>query len=321
MLNTRQLRYVQGLAEHRNFARAAKTMGISQPALSRSIQKLEENLGVKLFERNKKGAFLTEAGQIVLKHARLITGSTTAMKNELDRYHGLMFGSLNIGTGSYAGTALLPRAIAQFNQLYPDIYISATIIDWIDLTDKIMLNDLDFVVMESSEVERSSNIEFIELNRQQVYFYARVEHPLFKQKNLSILDLVDYPFMMPVMPQRVKGLFTKLFNKDPDGRSPDLSLKRIFVGDQTVIKQTIARSNAIGVGTVGMLEAEMDQSILKILPFFIPKMTMHADIIRRKGLSASPAATAFIDILHEIDADQLRSTNEFLRTVDFQVLK
>lgn len=83
MIETRLLRNALMLAEHRNFARAAKALNISQPTLSRSIQLLEKIVGERLFDRDSRTILTTQAGEIILKHARIILSSSHAMLEEI----------------------------------------------------------------------------------------------------------------------------------------------------------------------------------------------------------------------------------------------
>ncbi len=90
MINSRLLKNALSLAEHGNFARAAKALNISQPSLSRSIQALEATLGEKLFNRSHKGITTTYAGEIMLKHAYLISASSESMQEEIQRHLGIL---------------------------------------------------------------------------------------------------------------------------------------------------------------------------------------------------------------------------------------
>ena len=86
MIETRLLRNAIMLDKYQNFARAAKALSISQPTLSRSIQLLEKTVGERLFDRTSRTILPTQAGEIMLKHARIIIASSKANSDELYQY-------------------------------------------------------------------------------------------------------------------------------------------------------------------------------------------------------------------------------------------
>ena len=93
MFDLRRLRHALALAEHRNFARAAAALHITQPALSRSIQALEDGLGVRLFDRSPRDVDPTAFGELVLRHARSLELSARDLDRELQLAKGLEIGT------------------------------------------------------------------------------------------------------------------------------------------------------------------------------------------------------------------------------------
>ena len=116
MIDEHLLRNAVVLDEHRNFARAANALFISQPTLSRRIQMLESAVGEKLFDRQARTVTPTPAGAIVLRYARIINASSQAMQEEISRYQGVLEGSLKIGSGPYVASGLLAPTINVFNK-------------------------------------------------------------------------------------------------------------------------------------------------------------------------------------------------------------
>ena len=98
-MELKSLRHFVALVEHQGFARAGEAIGLSQPALSRSIQNLEQRLGCELVSRSGKGIELTPQGELVLEHARRLIAGSTAMRNALRQFNNLEAGELLIGGG------------------------------------------------------------------------------------------------------------------------------------------------------------------------------------------------------------------------------
>jgi DNA-binding transcriptional LysR family regulator len=304
MIETRLLRNALMLAEHRNFARAAKALNISQPTLNRSIQLLKKIVGERLFDRDSRTILTTQAGEIILKHARIILSSSNAMLEEIGRHQGIMEGSLSIGAGPYAASALVAPAIGLFFKRYPGIDIHISVDDWPQFPDRLMQKDFDFAVMESSHLDASRDFELTRLNRHQAFFYCRHGHPLLQKESLTISDLSQFPLILTTLPRRVSDLFNRLFFPDGDADTSAGIPENITSNDLATIKATVSQSDAISIGTYGILASELAVGIFVALPFRIPELKTSYDIVKRKGLSLSPAAQAFIEILIETDQEQ-----------------
>lgn len=304
MIETRLLRNALMLARHRNFARAAKELHISQPTLSRSIQLLEKTIGDRLFDRASRMIRPTQAGEIMLKHARIILSSSEAMEEEIGRHHGLLEGSLRIGSGPYPAVALLAPAVGKFSELYPGINIDVNVGDWTKFPGRLMHEDFDYVLMETSELDISRDFELIRLNRHPGFFFCRNDHPLLEEGNLLISDLSPFPIIFTVLPKRLSDLLSKLFFQTKVTRESNRKLQNISSNDLATMKAVVAHSDSIGIGTYGTLASELEAGLFVALPFRIPELRTDYDIVKRKGLSLSPAARDLIDILIETDKEQ-----------------
>lgn len=303
------------LARHGNFARAAKALNISQPTLSRSIQMLEKQLGDSLFNRNKKGITPTRAGEIMLKHAGLILATSEALEEELKRHRGILEGVINIGAGSYVGSALLAPALIRFNQLHPGIDINITVGNWDQFTDRLYTREFDFVMFDTSELGVLTNFKFIKLQRHQAFFFCRPKHPLLQLESFALPDLGKFPLISSVLPTRLTQLFKQAFfpykQKSPD----DIKLNHIICNDQAIIKTTVANSDAIAIATYGMLADELESGLFSVLPIKLPGLHGNYHIVNRQGFIPAPAADAFIQVLLELDEQQALDELPLLRSL------
>ncbi|MCF6225608.1 MAG: LysR family transcriptional regulator [Xanthomonadales bacterium] len=320
MINSRLLKNALCLAEHGNFARAAYALNISQPSLSRNIQALETTLGEKLFNRSHRGITTTHAGKIMLKHAHLISASSESMQEEIKRYQGILQGSISIGAGSYVGSALLPQAIVDFSQKYPEIELSISIDTWYELPARLMEKEFDFLVIDSSDLELAQNFELIPLDQHQAFFICRPDHPLFNKTKLLASDLAEFPLMMPVLPQRLQSLFQKLFFPEIQPTAAPGVLKHIICNDQALIKSTVQNSNNIAIASYGMVATELKTGLLKAIPLKIAGFVSNFNIIRRKGIASSPSARSFIQVLHEIDTQQSLAEAPHIASLGAEIL-
>ena len=120
-LSLRLLRIFLVAAEHNNFSRAAEILYVSQPAVSKSIQELEQQVGLILFDRSRRVLALTEAGHLLYQYAQHLFAVEKAAEIALDQLRGLERGHLALGASRTIGTYLLPPLLSRFHRAYPGI--------------------------------------------------------------------------------------------------------------------------------------------------------------------------------------------------------
>jgi len=111
-LEIRELRQILAITTEGSFASAARSLHISQPALSRSIQEVERKVGFRLFERGRAGAEPTDAGRMAIRHAETVLAAASDMQRELALIRGMGAGELRIGAGLFPSELFLGRALA-----------------------------------------------------------------------------------------------------------------------------------------------------------------------------------------------------------------
>ena len=122
-LEVRHMRHVIALAEHGSFARAATALGLSQSALSRSIQSVEREIGSSLFVRTASGVDPTDGGHVFIARVRQIAQLTDDLDRDLVNERGLQSGHLHVGGGPFPAQSMLADALARFVADYPRIVV------------------------------------------------------------------------------------------------------------------------------------------------------------------------------------------------------
>jgi DNA-binding transcriptional LysR family regulator len=122
-MELRQLRYVEAVARHRHFTRAADELHVAQSALSHQIRRLEAELGTDLFTRNSRSVAVTEAGVAVAARARGVLNQVDGLRQEVDELRGLVRGELGVGATLPAGQIDVPSVLVRFSEAYPGIEV------------------------------------------------------------------------------------------------------------------------------------------------------------------------------------------------------
>lgn len=139
------------LAEHKNFARAAKAIHVSQPTLSRNIQEIERRIETQLFERGTGGVVPTDAGEIFLEHAREVVARAADLNREMELLRGLEKGELKIGAGTYQSAMMVDRAVIRLLRAYPAIRLQIHTDNREKLLPLLRKRELDLAVIGLAE--------------------------------------------------------------------------------------------------------------------------------------------------------------------------
>ncbi len=187
-----QLRYFLRVAERGNFTRAAEELRISQPALSRSIQKLEEELGQPVFERKTRSVALTEAGLLLQSRAQQILTLIEDTKSEIS--DDGQSGQIRVGAIPTIAPYFLPGLLRQFSAEFP----KATIIVQEDTTDKLLhrctQGEIDLAILALPVPAKYLEVE--ELFQEELLLVLPLEHPLVNKAQIRLTDIKSYPFVL-----------------------------------------------------------------------------------------------------------------------------
>ena len=193
-MELRHLKYFTAVAEELHFGRAAKRLHIAQPPLSQQIKKLEEELGVKLFERTRRKVELTPVGRLFLEEARLtLTQAERAKRIAIEAEHGVR-GSLRVGFVTSSSYSILPIVIRRFRQQNP----------LIDLELKEMIPSSQIKALENAEIDAgilrppvdNSYLVLDTVLQEPLVAALPTGHPKAAQKSIALKTLAEDAFVM-----------------------------------------------------------------------------------------------------------------------------
>jgi len=194
-MDLRRLRHFNALAETLNFSRAAERLHIAQPALSVSIQKLENELGTRLFDRSPAGVTLTAAGKAALVDARRLLYHGEQLQRTVRCAAEGTAGRLRIG---FVGTAifrLIPELIPGFRREYPDIQLVLTEATSAAIVRMLSEEELDLGIVRTPLL-RAHGVELKTLQKDRMVLALPQGHPLCDREDLRLPDLTQEAFIM-----------------------------------------------------------------------------------------------------------------------------
>ena len=182
-----QLQYVLAIAEHKNFTKAAEKCFVTQPTLSTQIQKLEDELDVLIFDRNKKPIELTDVGRKIVLQAKNIVNESDRIKDIVDQQKGFVGGEFKIGIIPTVMPTLLPMFLKTFIKKYPKVNLKIEELTTEDIISKIMDGHLDAAIV-STPLENEKIKERV-LFYEPFVAYIPIEHRLSSKKKIDVSDL------------------------------------------------------------------------------------------------------------------------------------
>ncbi len=194
-MDVRRMRHVIALTDHGSFARAATALGLSQSALSRSIQSVERDVGSNLFVRTASGTELTDSGQLFVARIRQIVQLTEDLDRDLINQRGLHSGHLHVGGGPFPAQTMVADALARFVADFPRIIVRMIMRDWDELLRRLRAREIELFVSEFSTIAGEADIAVEPLDTHTTFILGRRGHPLERQVPVSFADGLAYPYI------------------------------------------------------------------------------------------------------------------------------
>jgi LysR family transcriptional regulator, regulator of abg operon len=210
MPKSRHLRDFIAIASSRSLRSAAASLGLTQPAISRSLQELEEELGVPLFERHPRGIALTPAGDRFLIRARIATESIRRGCEEARQFQGEVSGAVAVSLSSAPALGLLPYVYPRFRKAWPAVSLRLVEGQFPLIEPRLRNGELDFYVGPQPEKALGNTYEVLRLTGNERVIMARKGHPMASARTLA--DLVGQEWLIAGLRDRVEEEFEEVFS-------------------------------------------------------------------------------------------------------------
>ena len=302
-IDLRHMRHALALAEERNFGRAAKRLGISQPTMSRSIQVLEAQIGTPLFDRLPREVVPTEVGRVFLEHATPIVSQSDELQREMRSILGLETGVLRVAVGPYVAAVLLGSILGRFSDQHPAVRIEVAEVPAGRMRHVVGSGGVEVLVGEQALFAGDEAFVSEPLRRRTGEYVCRPGHPLLCQGPVSLTEILAYPLATTdIAPEA----WVRLLGDDAESLDAAALADRAWkVRCQSLvaIAELVASSDSIGIFSRAMIRRELEEGSLAVISLDGTKPSADWGIVHRRGRTLSPAAKAFIEAVREADAE------------------
>ncbi|VEG12448.1 LysR family transcriptional regulator [Moraxella cuniculi] len=293
----RQLRAFVLVAEQNSFTKAAETLCLTQSALSGLIKELEQNLGVKLFDRTTRKLYLSDAGTRLLPQARRVLNEMSVLNEKVSNLKSLHQGHVRLAVSQQLSASAMPKFVAKFCELHPNIQVTLTDCSVDDVVEHIENLEADLGI--APERMYSDDLEAIALFSSPFYLVLPATHPFAKKDVVRWTDLLNErlitlngPFIKSLQNELPAQISSRIFNPDFEVNFLSTALGMTRMG--------------LGVTLCLLYAAEwVEQNGLVMRPIADPVVERKFLLYTHKNRSLSPAALAFKGFLEQ-------NTHEFL---------
>ena len=290
-MNFTQLKAFQAVANNGSITKAAQLLHVSQPLVSKHLKNLEKDFGVKLFERNRGAAELTDAGSSLLRHANAILVHLDEARKELRSSKTSNKSDPLKIAGSYAASALLlPSLLVNFKNKHRDTSIILRTGTTREVKSMLLNSTVELALLNELPV----NPEFVSepFRKEKLVVFAAPNHPLAKKKRLSISDLRQTALVTTGMASAVD----KMLNHLVQGLGAKIAIQ---CGSPASVKIVVKNKIGLGILFQDMLIQEIRNKLFKVLEIPGLALTVQSYIVYYKDRPLSTSAKDFLALLRK----------------------
>ena len=309
-MNLNHLRAFEMVARMKSFSRAALELTISQPAVSKSVRELEQDLGLTLFERTRGAIHLTEVGQTLFHYAQRIFATEDAARIALEQFRQLERGRLSIGASATIGVYLLPHLLGTFHRDHPNIQLFLDIGTTREIIERLLSNPLDcaFVegVVENTEIEATRwqedtlvviaaathPLALAQANRRRTGKTSTPGAPSADMRRRFLADVIAEPFI-----QREPGSGAREIIDEHLARQGVTLRVAMEVSNTEGIKQMVGAGLGLAIVSRHVISAEL--ALGRLVTLDVPELTVRRTLWRVQASErpSSQALNAFLAML------------------------
>jgi len=286
-MDTQSLRAFLWVAETGSFSEAAESLYLTQPAVSKRIASLEDQLNVRLFDRINRRVSLTESGRELLPRAKLILQEVNDARRALRDLNGDITGPLKMATSHHVGLHRLPPVLKDFSKRYPSVSPDMAFMDSEKAYEEVLAGRQELAVVTLAPTQNtnlSTHITWLD----ELVFVVSEDHPLAEQQGLNIEAMSKWPAILPGDGTYTGRIVKQLFE------SKEVPLN---VAMSTNYLETIKMLVNVGMGW-SVLPKCMSQDLAQFELNSVD-ISRNLGVIWHKNRTLSNAATAFIKCLSE----------------------
>lgn len=256
MINLELYRIFYVVAETKNITKASEILNISQPAVTKHIKNLEDQLGNPLFIRTKKGVILNEYGEKIFLKVKQALNLITESEKEISEYKSLDKGTIKIGISTTLTRRYLLKYIKEFHEKYPNIVIDIYTDPTKDLIKQLKSGVIDIIISKFPQ-NNDLDLEYISLGKTKYIFTCNKDYPELLNKEVPLKEIVKYPILLQKTPSNSRDVIEKYLKDNNLHIEPKMN-----IASSSLLVDFIELGYGIGYVTKLYIEKELKDNKL-----------------------------------------------------------
>ena len=284
-ITLKQLKILEAIVSRSSYTDAAKTLFMTQPAVSMQVKQMEEQIGLPLFERDGKKVSPTQAGRELLYYAENIRQQLEEASQVMEELRGMKRGKLHLTMASTANY-FAPQLIAAFHHEYPAAQVTLDVTNRTGLLNALDHNDTDMVIMgKPPQGHKLVGIPFID---NPLVVIAAPDHPLARRKDIRLAEVADEPFILREGDSGTRMAVEAFFAKHDLQLTTGMEMNR-----SEAIKQAVMAELGLGIVSLHTIDMELALKRLTILNVEDFPIMRQWHIVHRSGKRFAAIPEAF----------------------------
>ncbi|MBV9691599.1 MAG: LysR family transcriptional regulator [Ktedonobacteraceae bacterium] len=291
-MNLQNLRVFLKVAEHEHITRASEELGLSQPAVTKTIQSLENEVGLELIERQGRRIAITHAGRLLQGYARQIFALEREMEEALAALHDVEKGEVTLAANTTIGIYLLPPIVAHFRERYPHVALYLSILNSQEIVEQTLSWNLDIGLVEGDPSTLPTGLKVEVFSYDELVLVVAPRHHWNGLSSLTPTALSDGELVMREQGSGIREVVEQALSKYDIHIRPLLTL-----ADNEAIKQMVM--NGVGAAIISKLTVQRELAGGDLVTIPIDGLDLRPDLslIQRADKQLSLAAQAFCTFL------------------------
>jgi DNA-binding transcriptional LysR family regulator len=296
--SARQLVHLAAVVDAGSLSLASQRLGLTQPALSKSLRQLEQRVGAPLLRRSKTGSSPTELGRMLAAQGETIISSARRAEMQVEDWSRASIGNLVIGAPPTIAAYLMPSVIADFLASRPHVTMRVEVSPLAGLLEKLATNRMDMYVGVTRPTRLLDGFDTVPIYRDELSVYAREGHPIFLGNTLSVEDLARYRWTAPLKDTFFRGLLDVALNNagvpliDVAMETFSFDLQISLLRQTDFLAMLPRKFGAQHVGLRRIEDVEPD----------LPARNFTVSVLRRAAPETSPLARRFVESLIRLES-------------------
>jgi DNA-binding transcriptional LysR family regulator len=290
-MDIRRLTHIVALADQRNFARAAEQSHLSQPALTRSIQAAEAEVGLRLFDRGSVAVKPTPAGEYLLERARRLVFASHCLARDMDLYRDRRLGDTAFGVGPFPAATFLSAVLVEFRRTHAGIHLRVEVGNWDLLAQRLRAEDIEFFVADTSDLPVDQGLLVRPLGREPAGFFVRRGHPLANRSSVPMRELWSHGVASVRAPSAVRLALAKVMGL---GDASELVIAVECDDVETLKRVALATDTVLAAPRVSVADEVRQELLVPVTVPGLPTIASTMGIVTLQGRTLSPMADLIV---------------------------